>query len=156
MKKWLILSIAVLFTLVSVLWFCLTVAGAAASLYYRHTVEDSGGIGAVSLGLAEAVVEILPFVAAAVFVNFSIADAARRAGRIAVRVRRAHLAVTVLTLFWGIPAIAVWVLLSGPGSTWADIPIVIAVGALLNALLSAAHAAFGVFAIQLLRRRFNE
>jgi hypothetical protein len=43
-----------------------------------------------------------------------------------------------------------------PGSAWADIPIVIAVGALLNALLSAAHAAFGVFAIQLLRRRFNE
>jgi hypothetical protein len=31
-------------------------------------------------------------------VNFSIADAARRAGRIAMRVRRGHLAVTVLTL----------------------------------------------------------
>ncbi|HEV8348002.1 MAG TPA: hypothetical protein VGQ16_15610 [Vicinamibacterales bacterium] len=98
MKNLLVLSIAVLFTLASALFLCFCVAGVAAFLYYRPTVEGSGGIGAVSLGLAEAIVEILPFVAAAVFVNFSIADAARRAGRIAMRVRRGHLAVTVLTL----------------------------------------------------------
>lgn len=157
MKKLLILSIAVLFTLSSALLLCLLVAAAAASFYYRPTIESGGGgIGAVSLGLMEAMIETLPFVAAAVFVNFSVASQARLAGRGAVRVRRVHLAVTALTLFWAIPALALWVLRGDPGSAWADIPIIMASGALVNALLAAVHTAFGVFAIRLLRRRINE
>jgi hypothetical protein len=45
-------------------------------------------------------------------------------------------------------------MLSEPKS-WNDFQVIFATGALVNALLSAVHTAFGVFAIKLLRRRVS-
>ena len=124
-----------------------TIAG---SLYYRPTVESSGsgGIGAVSTGILDpTVLMTLLFVAAAVFVNVSVAPEAKRQGRAVIRIRRAHLAVTVLTLVW--PVLLVFLVMSlGQWGIRNLFAVIVACGALASAI----HFAFGVFAIRLLRR----
>jgi len=134
---------------VAVLGLCLSVAAIAGWFYYRPTVESSGsgGIGAVSIGILEPTVLItLLFVAAAVFVNVSVAPEAKRQGRAAVRIRRAHLAVTVVTLFWPVLVVVLWMSLA----QW-RIENLFTVTAACGALVSAVHGAFGVLAIRLLR-----
>lgn len=144
----LVFVVAVLLTVVAASGFCLSVAAIAASLYYRPTVESSGsgGIG-VSIGILEPTVLItLLFVAAAVFVNVSVAPEAKRQGRAAVRIRHSHLAVTVVTLFWPVLVVVLWMSLA----QW-RMENLFTVTAACGALVSAVHGAFGVLAIRLLR-----
>src|SRR5262245_55785106 len=96
------LILAVLFTFVTGAIACLSVAAIVIAVYYRPTVEPtgSGGIGAVSVGIPQALVELLPFLFPAILVNLSVAAAARRRGPGAVWIRRGHLAWIVLSMFW--------------------------------------------------------
>ena len=160
-KRRLALVVAAVFTAVAALWSLASLALIAASFYYRPTVETSGsgGIGAVSLGIAEPLVEMLPLLAAALFVNISVASQARQRGRGAVRIRRAHLLITVVT-FVALPIAVLpfsmlmsWIS-AGPdvASDWTMISVLMIV-LLCGAGLAAIHAAFGVFAIGLLRRQ---
>jgi hypothetical protein len=132
----------------------------AASFYYRATVETSGsgGIGAVSLGIVEPLVETLPFLAAALFVNISVASQARQRGRGAVWIRRAHLLITVVTfvaLLLAVPAFSMLMSWTAGSDVASDRTMMSAfmTFVLCGAALTAIHAAFGVFAIGLLRRQ---
>jgi hypothetical protein len=143
------LVVAVVFTAVAGVAFCVSVAAIATSIYYRPTIEStgSGGIGAVPFGLAEGLVEMLPVIIAAVYVNLSVAAQARQRGRTAVWIRRAHLVLIALTPFW--PIVIIPLVALGPGILENLANIMFGVGA----AMSGAHATFGVFAIKLLRIR---
>jgi hypothetical protein len=159
-RRRLALVVAAVFTALAALWFLASVAIIAASLYYRPTVEmnGSGGIGAVSSSVY-ALVATLAYLAAVLYVNFSVALQARQRGRGAVWTRRAHLLIIVVTLV--VPVIAVtafstlisW-LPGGHGIAWDRTLINLFITLVLaGAVLAAIHAAFGVFAIGLLRRQ---
>jgi hypothetical protein len=145
-RRW-VLVVAVLYTVVAGVLFCVNVAAIASAFAYRPTVEatGSGGIGAVSAGIAEVLLEGLPFLAAAIFVNLSIAGQAKQRGRGAVWIRRAHLVFTVLTVLW--PFVFFPMLSMGP----AVLENLFVIMAALGTAVFAAHCAFGVFAIKLLR-----
>lgn len=160
-KRRLALVVAVVFTAVAALWSLASLALIAASFYYRPTVETSGsgGIGAVSLAIVEPLVETLPFLAAALFVNISVASQARQRGRGAVWIRRAHLLITVVTLvalLLAVPGFSMlmsWIAAGSDGASDRAIMSVVMIFVLCGAALTAIHAAFGVFAIGLLRRQ---
>jgi hypothetical protein len=146
----LVLPIAVVYTGAAALAVAFCLLAIAASFYYRPTVErtGSGGIGAVSAGLGDPiVVGTLLFVLAGVIVNISVARAATRRGRRAIAIRRAHLALAFATLAWPLPFGLLLIYLSEH-----DTQNVMAVGAACGVLFSGMHAAFGVYAINLLRR----
>ena len=145
----LVLAVAVPFTAVALLGFCLAVAANASFFDDRPTVESSGsgGIGAVSANVAIPLLLALLFVAAAVFLNVALAPYARRQGQTAVRIRRAHIAAIVLTPISPFLMAFSLTWLSRLGQ-WDLFGVIAAYAALLNG----AHAAFGVFAITWLRR----
>ena len=144
-RRRLVLTVAVPFTIVAAVLFCALVAATAASFYYRPTVEMSGGggIDAVRVGVDVPLALTLLFVAAAVFVNVSLAADARRRGRAAVWMRRSHLALTVLTLFWPVCLFFSLMLLDRWG-----VQDALVVGAVVAAAVAAAHVAAGVWAIR--------
>jgi len=146
-RRWL-LVVAVLYAAAAVVMFCFNAAALARSVYDRATTEaaGAGGIGAVSAGTAEGLLEGLPFLAAAIFVNLSIAPQARQRGRGAIWIRRAHFVVLVLTVFS--PFLFFLLLPIGPPVVENLFIITDAIGT----VIFAAHSAFGVFAIKLLRR----
>ena len=157
MKKRVALVVAVAIAFVAAVGLCALLAGIALSIYYRPTLENtgSGGIGAVSVGFPNLpVLGVLLFVVAAVFVNLAIRDEAKRTGRTAVWIRRAHLLATGLTLILG--SLAVTVLFDGMLWTQGDPDVlrgvVMTVAGGVGAAFAAIHAVFGVFAIRLLRR----
>ena len=140
----LVLVVAVLFTAVAAVGFCVSVAAIATSLSYRPTVESagSGGIGFVSASISFPILATLLFVAAALFLNVSLAQYARARGRAAMRLRRVHLAATLLTLVWPGLVLLLFVLLDQ--SSLLDQFAIIAAGA---AFVSAVHGAIGILAI---------
>jgi hypothetical protein len=152
------LVFAVIFTALAVLGLWLAVSTIVGS-FYRPQFESaagSGGIGAVSFGAAEAIVESLPLIAVALFVNFSVAAEARQRGRAAARFRRAHLFVIVLTI--ALPLLettaffAVFVSeQSAPDELLWRLDGLALAGAVVGAVLAATHLAFALFAIKLLR-----
>jgi hypothetical protein len=150
-RRRLMLAVAVPFTVLAAVLFCALVAGIAASFRYRPTVEmagvemtGSGGIGAVSVGIpAMPLALTLLFVAAAIFLNVSLAADARRRGRAAVWLRRGHLVLTTFTLFWPVTLFGWWILLEPSGTLSALLVIESA-----TAAAAAAHVALGVWAIR--------
>jgi len=144
-RRRLVLAVAVPFTIVAALLFCALVAGIVASVYYRPTVETTYGVETGRV-IVEAVIPVLLtllFVAAAIFLNISLAADARRRGPVAVWLRRAHLVLTVFTLFW--PVCVFFGLMLLDGVHVANALLVIAANA---AVVSAVHAAAGVWAIR--------
>jgi hypothetical protein len=149
-KRRLVLPVAVLYTTVATLAVIFCLLAVAASFYYRPTVErtGSGGIGAVSVGLGDPIVlGTLLFVVAGAIANVSVAQEVNRRGRVAILARRAHLGLMLATLVWPLPFGFLLISLSERNTQ-----NVMAVGAACAALFCAGHAAFGVFAIRLLRR----
>ena len=149
-NRHLVLPVAVLYTSVATLAVAFCLVAIAASVYYRPTLErtGSGGIGAVSAGLDDPIIiGTLLFVIAGVIVNISVAPEATRGGRRAIAIRRAHLAVTFATLIWPLPFGLLLMYLSQR-----DIQNWMTLAAASGACFCAIHAAFGFFAIRLLRR----
>ena len=147
-RRW-VLIIAVLYAAVAVATFCIDAASTARAVYDRAMAAStgSGGIGAVSASIPALLLSVLPFLAAAIVVNLSIADHAGQQGHRDIWIRRAHYALLVLTVFW---PLLFFLLL--PLS-----PLVVENFRILTAAIPtaifAAHSAFGVFAIGLLRRQ---
>jgi hypothetical protein len=150
------LVVAMMMTAVAGVALCAMLAAIAVSFYYRPTIEagGSGGVGAVSIGFPNiyALVALL-FAAAAVFVNLAVRSDTRKAGRAAIWSRRAHLLVTALTII--VPPFILPVLVAAMSSNASEPdffwPLAMVVAGIVAAF-AAIHAAFGVFAIRLLRR----
>jgi hypothetical protein len=125
-------------------WFC---ASALRNLV-APAVYPSGGIGAVSGGVAELLVEMILFCGPAIVLNFVLAKRARSWGQSATRLRRLHLLLTTLSL------VAIPLTVPPPNSwpwpehsIWSIVPWGIA-------LLMGSQVVFGVAAItQLVRMR---
>jgi hypothetical protein len=154
-KRRVALVVAVIFTALSGLAFCLAIAAIVGSFYYRPTFETSGGggIGAVSFGFAEFIIESLPLIAVAVFVNFSVTAEARQRGPAAVRFRRVHLLVIVLTIVSPPLLTVAFLAVIASGESHELFLALTLAGALGGAVLTAIHGAFGLFAIKLLRQQ---
>jgi hypothetical protein len=145
-RRW-VLVIAVLYTAAAVATFCIDAVSTARAVYDRAMAAStgSGGIGAVSAGIPAILLSVLPFLAAAVVVNRSIAAQAGQQGQAAIWIRRAHYALLVLTVFW---PMLFFVLM--PLSPLVVENFLILIAAIPTAIF-AAHSAFGIFAIRLLR-----